>query len=131
MGRAITPRLAARLQDRTAGNPFFAGELVRDLDERGALREGEALDAAPVPDAVTDLVEERLARLDPATERLLPRSPRSAPRRRWRLAAKAAGLDAEEAERAVREALSERLVEDVATRASRRSPSPTRWCARR
>ena len=35
------------------------------------LREGEALEAAPVPEAVTDLVEERLGRLDADTERLL------------------------------------------------------------
>jgi hypothetical protein len=33
---------------------------------------GEALEAAPVPEAVTDLVEERLGRLDTDTERLLP-----------------------------------------------------------
>ena len=38
VGRAITPALAAQLQARTAGNPFFAGELARDLDGQGALR---------------------------------------------------------------------------------------------
>jgi class 3 adenylate cyclase len=114
VGRAITPRLAARLQARTSGNPFFAAELARDLEGQGALREGEALDAAPVPEAVTDLVEERLARLDPRTERLLGAVAAIGPSAPVALAAKAAGLDREEAERAVQEALSERLVNEVA-----------------
>jgi eukaryotic-like serine/threonine-protein kinase len=115
VGRAITPALATRLLDRTSGNPFFAGELVRDLDGRGALRDGEALDATPVPDAVTGLVEERLAHLDPATERLLTAVAAIGPSAPVALAAKAAGLDHEVAERAAHDALSERLVEDVAT----------------
>jgi class 3 adenylate cyclase/tetratricopeptide (TPR) repeat protein len=113
MGRAITPQLAERLRRRTSGNPFFAGELARDLDGRGALREGEALDAAPVPDAVTDLVEERLAQLDPDTERLLVAVAAIGPSAPVELAAKAAELGPEATERAVQEALSERLVDDV------------------
>jgi class 3 adenylate cyclase len=115
VGRAITPGLAARLLARTAGNPFFAGELARDLDGRGALAEGEALDSAPVPDAVADLVEERLARLDPDTERFLVAVAAIGPSAPVALAAEAAGLSPGEAERAVREALSERLVDEVAT----------------
>jgi class 3 adenylate cyclase/tetratricopeptide (TPR) repeat protein len=114
VGRAITPRLAARLQARTAGNPFFAAELARDLDERGALRDGEALEAAPVPDAVTDLVEERLARLDPATEHLLVAVAAIGPSAPVVLAARAAGMSEQDAERAVAQALSERLVDNVA-----------------
>jgi class 3 adenylate cyclase/tetratricopeptide (TPR) repeat protein len=113
VGRAITPGLAARLQARTSGNPFFAGELARDLDELGALREGEALDAAPVPDAVTGMVEDRLARLDPGTERLLGAVAAIGPTAPVALAAKAVGFDEQEAEQAVQEALSERLVNDV------------------
>jgi class 3 adenylate cyclase/tetratricopeptide (TPR) repeat protein len=112
-GRAITPGLAERLRARTAGNPFFVAELARDLDGQDALREGQALEAAPVPDAVADLVEERLARLDPATERLLEAVAAIGPSAPVDLAAAAAGLDPEAAERAVREALSERLVDDV------------------
>jgi class 3 adenylate cyclase/ATP/maltotriose-dependent transcriptional regulator MalT len=115
LGRAITPRLAARLARRTSGNPFFAGELARDLDSQGALREAEALEEAPVPDAVGDLVEERLARLAPETEKLLGAAAAIGPSAPVALAAKVAGLEPEEADRAVEEALSERLVEDVAT----------------
>jgi class 3 adenylate cyclase len=113
LGRAITPGLAVRLQARTAGNPFFAGELVRDLDDLGTLREGDSLEAAPVPDAVTDLVEERLTRLDPATERLLCAVAAIGPSATVSLAARAVGLGEAEAARAVEEALSQRLVNDV------------------
>jgi class 3 adenylate cyclase len=113
VGRAITPGLAARLLNRTAGNPFFAAELARDLDGRGALAESAALDSAPVPDAVADLVEERLARLEPETERFLAAVAAIGPAAPVALAAEAAGLDPEQADRAVREALSERLVDDV------------------
>lgn len=116
VGRAITPRLAARLLTRTSGNPFFAGELARGLDERGALREGEALDAAPVPDAVTDLVEERLARLSPNTQRLLVAVAAIGPSAPVSLAARGAGISEQDAERAVTEALSERLVDKVAAK---------------
>jgi class 3 adenylate cyclase/ATP/maltotriose-dependent transcriptional regulator MalT len=114
VGRAITPRLAARLLARTSGNPLFAAELARDLDERGALGEGEGLEEAPVPDAVADLVQERLARLDPNTERLLVAAAAIGPSAPVSLAARAAGLSDEDAQRAVAEAVAERLVDDVA-----------------
>jgi class 3 adenylate cyclase/uncharacterized protein (DUF2267 family) len=114
LDRAVTPRLAERLRARTGGNPFFAGELVRDLEEAGALGGAEALDGAPVPGAVAELVEERLARLEPGTERLLSAAAAIGPTARVSLAARAAGMEAQEAERAVSEALSERLVDDVA-----------------
>lgn len=113
VGRAITPGLAGRLLARTHGNPFFAGELARDLDGRGALAEGEELDSAPVPDAVADLIEERLARLDPGTERFLAAVAAIGPSAPVALAAEAVGIDPDEAGRAVQEALSERLVDDV------------------
>jgi class 3 adenylate cyclase len=113
LGRSITPGLAARLLARTAGNPFFAGELARDLDGRGALADGRELDSAPVPDAVADLVEERLARLDPDTERFLAAVAAIGPSAPVALAAKAIGFDDEKATNAVGQALSERLVDDV------------------
>ncbi len=113
VGRSITPGLAARLQARTAGNPFFAGELARDLDGLGVLREGDALDTAPVPSAVAGLVEERLSRLSPKTERLLCAVAAIGPSARVGLAARAAGFDPEEAQVAIEEALAERLVDEV------------------
>ncbi len=113
VGRAITPRLASQLHARTAGNPFFAAELARDLDERGALRDDEALGTAPAPDAVADLVEERLSRLDVPTERLLVAAAAIGPSAPVALAARAAQLGEDDAERAVEAALSERLVHEV------------------
>ncbi len=113
VGRAITPRLASQLHARTAGNPFFAAELARHLDERGALRDDETLDATPAPDAVADLVEERLARLDAPTERLLVAAAAIGPSAPVALAARAARLDEDDASRAVQAALSERLVHEV------------------
>jgi class 3 adenylate cyclase/tetratricopeptide (TPR) repeat protein len=113
VGRAITPDLAAQLQARTSGNPFFAGELARDLDAQGTLRAGKAPPAAPAPEAVTDLVEERLGRLSPETERLLVAVAAIGPAAPVALAAEVAGLGSEQVERGVAEALSERLVDEV------------------
>jgi eukaryotic-like serine/threonine-protein kinase len=115
VGRAITPALASRLLDRTSGNPFFASELARDLDGRDALKEGDDLAAVPVPGAVAELVEERLAQLDPATERLLIAVAAIGPSAPVSLGAEVAGLDREAAEQARRDALAERLVEELAT----------------
>jgi len=119
LGRAITPQLAARLQARTSGNPFFAGELARDLDGQGELGDEGTLEDAPVPSAVAGLVEGRLARLDPEAERLLQAAAIIGPAAPVGLAAKAAGLDASQAERAVAGALAGRLVDEVV------APQPT------
>jgi len=119
VGRVITPGVAARLATRTSGNPFFAGELARDLSERGALGDSEALERAPVPEAVADLIEERLARLDPDTERLLAAVAAIGPQAPVSLAAKAIGMETAEADRAVAAALAERLVDEVP------APEPT------
>lgn len=119
VGQAITPRVASRLAGRTSGNPFFAAELAQDLAEQGALGDGEALEAAPVPEAVTDLIEGRLTRLGPDTERLLVAVAAIGPSAPVSLAAKATGLEGAAAEAAVAEALSKRLVDEVA------APEPT------
>ncbi len=114
LGRSITPRLAQRLLKRTNGNPFFAGELAQDLDERGDLRE-EALDGARVPEAVAGLVDERLARLDAETERFLVTAAAIGPTAPVALTATASGLDPAAAARAVAQAVAERLVDEAPT----------------
>ncbi len=58
----IDPARAAELHDRTDGNPFFVEELVAHEREAG----GEGL-----PVAVVDIVERRLADLDPEHRRVL------------------------------------------------------------
>jgi DNA-binding SARP family transcriptional activator/predicted ATPase len=71
LGRADDPAaLAGALHARSEGNPFVLGEVLRDLDESGAVRvvggrwiAGGPL-AAAVPPAVRDALRSRLARLD-------------------------------------------------------------------
>ncbi len=61
VGDAADPTLADSLHDRTAGNPFFVGELVRLLQDEGKL--GNATTGAPVPEGVRDVLRTRLSRL--------------------------------------------------------------------
>jgi class 3 adenylate cyclase/tetratricopeptide (TPR) repeat protein len=62
--------LAARIRDRTGGNPFFIEEVVNDLAEHGALGGGrgayrllEAVQTLAIPSAVETLLAGRLDRL--------------------------------------------------------------------
>lgn len=110
LGRAISPGLARRLCERTGGNPFFAAELARDLDQRGELREGLELADAPPPEAVADLVEERLGRLSAEAESLLTAAAAIGPTASVALAATVAGIDPEASARALAEGLDEHLV---------------------
>ncbi|HET8629348.1 MAG TPA: AAA family ATPase [Thermomicrobiales bacterium] len=70
-------RLAAYLQARAEGNPFFLGELLRTLEEEAALRPAGGawalgdLAAAPVPPLLRQVVAERAARLSDEAQRLL------------------------------------------------------------
>jgi tetratricopeptide (TPR) repeat protein len=68
---ALSPELQQLLDSKTEGNPFFVEEVVRSLDERGALeRRGETIGLAhptetlDVPDTVQDVILARLERLD-------------------------------------------------------------------
>ena len=59
-----------RVHEATAGNPFFALEIGRGLERRGAIpRGGEPL---PVPDRLQDLMHDRLASLPRRTREALP-----------------------------------------------------------
>jgi len=55
---------ARRLHERTAGNPFFLDELLRDQEERGH-------GASGLPPAVRDVVRARVARLNPSAQEAL------------------------------------------------------------
>lgn len=60
--QAITPPIAAAIHARAEGNPFYAIELARLLDEEGSLV------AEAVPRTVGDVIRRRLARLpEPST----------------------------------------------------------------
>ena len=62
--------LASAVEARTAGNPFFAGQVLRHLVERGVLVQEEgrwkvhgALADVDLPEGVLDVVGRRLSRL--------------------------------------------------------------------
>ncbi len=70
--------LAEHLHERTAGNPFFIEEIVRELveaghleGERGARRLVRPIEEAGVPASVQAVLAARVDRLDPDAKRLL------------------------------------------------------------
>ena len=67
----LSPELQRLLDAKTDGNPFFVEEVVRSLDESGALeRRGDTIglahptEAIDVPDTIQDVILTRLERLD-------------------------------------------------------------------
>jgi DNA-binding SARP family transcriptional activator/tetratricopeptide (TPR) repeat protein len=67
-GATAPARFISSLHRRTAGNPFFLGELVRLLDSEGLL---EAADPTEVPASVREVIGRRLAQLPDGSEQLL------------------------------------------------------------
>jgi class 3 adenylate cyclase/DNA-binding SARP family transcriptional activator/tetratricopeptide (TPR) repeat protein len=70
--------LAGDLQAETGGNPFFVGQVLRHLDESGAVvrRDGRwtserSLSEVGVPESVRDVIAQRLARLPEETRESL------------------------------------------------------------
>src|SRR5262249_55459476 len=75
---ALPPDLEQLVIRKAEGNPFFVEEMVRSLDEIGALRrDGERLiatrplDAALVPDSIQDVILSRIDRLPDDAGRIL------------------------------------------------------------
>ncbi|WP_432924142.1 ATP-binding protein [Microbispora sp. CA-135349] len=67
------PELAAALRDRTGGNPFFLGELLRLLTSThadGRVGTADVL-ALAVPDGVRDVINQRVSRLPEDSQTLL------------------------------------------------------------
>ena len=79
IGGAAAPELGAVIADRSAGNPFFAEEIVRSLSETGSLvddRDGlwrlrDTEDAADVPATIEGVLSARLDALAPGTQSTL------------------------------------------------------------
>ncbi|GAA2867347.1 hypothetical protein GCM10010517_26910 [Streptosporangium fragile] len=69
----LDPALAHALHDRTGGNPFFLGELLRLLTSVSPLHRVTAADVASiaVPDGVRDVITQRVSRLPEDTQTLL------------------------------------------------------------
>ena len=77
-GNPALAMLCARVAERSAGNPFFAEELVRSLAESGALvgasgnyGEGAATRSAALPATVQSVIAARIDRLGEDEKRLL------------------------------------------------------------
>jgi len=63
--------LARSIHAGTAGNPFFIGEVMRNLADIGGPLAEWSLEATGVPEGVRSVVRRRLARLSEATNQLL------------------------------------------------------------
>jgi DNA-binding CsgD family transcriptional regulator len=62
LGRPFARQTLLRIHERSGGNPFFALELGRVLDERA-----DPLEPLPVPETLDELLRARIADLPPAT----------------------------------------------------------------
>jgi ABC-type transport system substrate-binding protein/class 3 adenylate cyclase len=75
IGGELSEELAQLLAERAGGNPYFVGEAIRDLRERGALvRENGRLlldGEAAIPAALQEALQARLDRLDSEARELL------------------------------------------------------------
>jgi tetratricopeptide (TPR) repeat protein len=70
-GSAVPEALIAGLHARTAGNPYFAAEVVRLLRAEGRLDASAQRSTEPLPRTVRAVLERRLARLPAPTTELL------------------------------------------------------------
>jgi DNA-binding winged helix-turn-helix (wHTH) protein/tetratricopeptide (TPR) repeat protein len=70
LGRTAEELFVRAIHQRTAGNPFFARELVRELARSGAIDERAAV-SVRLPSAVREVLRSRLDRIAPACRELL------------------------------------------------------------
>ena len=113
--------LAELIRERTSGNPFFVEEVVRDLEESGAL-EGERgayrlvreIDELAVPASVQAILAARIDRLGPDAKAALQAGAAIGPEFRRDLLARVVELDAERLDAALRELVESEFVHEAA-----------------
>ncbi|MFD3537618.1 BTAD domain-containing putative transcriptional regulator [Streptomyces sp. NPDC058664] len=108
-GVEISDDMAGALWQRTSGNPFFLGELVRLVADQGHLSE-PGIAALRVPDGVRDVVRQRISRLPKDVATLLSTAAACGRMFERRLVEAASGLGAEAAAIATETALSAGLI---------------------
>ena len=97
----------------TAGNPFFVGEVVRDITDAGAALPDWSTDGGGVPEGVRTVVHRRLARLSEATNRLLTVAAVIGGHYHLHVLQGAAGVDEDTALAGLEEAMAAGLVVEV------------------
>jgi predicted ATPase len=107
--------LAREVWERTEGNPFFVGEIVRLLASEGALELSSGAPLAVIPQGVRDVVGRRLDRLRDSTNEVLRVAAVVGREFEPEVVEAAAGLSAGEVAGALAEAIEARLVADSAT----------------
>lgn len=70
-GRAPFPGLVAALERATGGNPFFLGEVVRQLQVAGSIHRGDQSTGFIVPNTVADVMRRTIEQLPEQTARTL------------------------------------------------------------
>lgn len=114
-GVSAPPGLAAAVRAQTEGNPFFVGEVVRLLASEGRLQGAEPGSWEPViPQGVREVVGRRLDRLSPETNEALTVAAAIGREFDGELVLLVAKLEPAELMAASREAIDERLVDEVA-----------------
>ncbi|MFG1703621.1 BTAD domain-containing putative transcriptional regulator [Nonomuraea sp. M3C6] len=104
-GVEIPDEVAAALRERTNGNPFFVGEVVRLLADERRLTEPGTVAALRVPDGVRDVVRRRISQLPGDVETLLSTAAAFGPTFDVDLVETASGLTADAAMSATEAAL--------------------------
>ncbi|MGP3964852.1 ATP-binding protein [Nonomuraea sp. 3N208] len=115
-GVEIADEVSAALGERTNGNPFFLGELVRLLADERLLTTPGAVRALKVPDGVQDVVRRRISRLPDDAETLLATAAAWGPTFDVDLVEAASGLTADAAMNATEAALLAGLIVADGTR---------------
>src|SRR5215467_6866182 len=74
----VSDAFAGLLHKRAEGNPFFTGELLRDLIERGAVYQGAEgrwqrhdIEEITIPEGVRAVIGQRIGRLASSTQEVL------------------------------------------------------------